>query len=774
MIAALGVLSVISCNKDIEESNTDNNQIQKEAIRFKAVADTPTRANLTDDYENNNAFKAAWESTDVITVDYGNGVYQYATWSDEDKYFIGSELTAKNDLFAYYPDTKDGYYPFGGIREQNGNMYNSYYDLMYSDKFDLKDGKNDIVVPMHRATAIQYFHLTADASAEWANLKVQSATLTVTGSNVCIASSSVLIGNDGEIASDDVQNSITITFKEGTEPYAKDAQLWFNVIPCTVESMTISVELEDGYTWTKTNNFGGNGYKFVAGKLGYVKGAPIYECILEPVSHKIICESTTWDASVSGQLSALKDGISILAVKDNSSSNSPVYSSNGNDVRVYANGTITIESDDNITSIVFNVSEQGLKRLAPITASCGTIKDQTSGDTTVEWAGHTKTVVFTVGDKANYGTENTKAGQLDFVSIDITTLSVPTPVVNVNGITLDKTSGNLLAGKTLTIAAAITPEDATNKNVTWSSSNEAVATVSDGVVTGLSAGSTDITVTTEDGEFTATCSVQVITPVYSSLEGLVADDIISGTLVTVSFTDVPIKSIYTSGSYRNGIIFDIQKDNEDIEIYYQNVPNEWIAGGTVSGTMTCPWIYFERGSIWELAPMNGTWNWDNLTYDAPSVPEVDSYSYLNEGSSGTNDGITVTGNVNTTATNGNPGNSFACTSASNTTFTFSGFDLTKYSNRSLSLDVKFSYPSTVTTYPKVIVYLSKNGEVVHTDDTTIAPTSKVASYNNYSLTALPDFDELKLVVEPGTGTSNKGNATTTYGMYIDNIEVSAK
>lgn len=110
--------------------------------------------------------------------------------------------------------------------------------------------------------------------------------------------------------------------------------------------------------------------------------------------------------------------------------------------------------------------------------------------------------------------------------------------------------------------------------------------------------------------------------VFSSLEELVAAKLTSGTLVTVSFTDVPIKEIYvTTGGYRNGVYFDIQKDGKDIEIYYQNVPEEWVKEGKLSGTMTCPWKNFN--GTWELAPEKDSWNWENLTYKA-AKPKTDA------------------------------------------------------------------------------------------------------------------------------------------------------
>ena len=62
------------------------------------------------------------------------------------------------------------------------------------------------------------------------------------------------------------------------------------------------------------------------------------------------------------------------------------------------------------------------------------------------------------------------------------------------------------------MTATVEPNNATNKNVSWSSSDPEVATVADGVVTPVKAGAATITVTTEDGEYSATCKVTVIQP----------------------------------------------------------------------------------------------------------------------------------------------------------------------------------------------------------------------------------------------------------------------
>ena len=84
------------------------------------------------------------------------------------------------------------------------------------------------------------------------------------------------------------------------------------------------------------------------------------------------------------------------------------------------------------------------------------------------------------------------------------------PDIPVTGVTLNQTTLSLTEGKTATLTAIITPNNATNKNVTWSSDDEAVATVDeDGKVTAVSAGTATITVTTEDGGKTDTCKVTV-------------------------------------------------------------------------------------------------------------------------------------------------------------------------------------------------------------------------------------------------------------------------
>ena len=87
-------------------------------------------------------------------------------------------------------------------------------------------------------------------------------------------------------------------------------------------------------------------------------------------------------------------------------------------------------------------------------------------------------------------------------------------IVPVTGVSLNKTELTLTEGNSETLTATVEPANATNKNVTWSSSAESVATVEDGKVTAVGAGEATITVTTEDGSFTDTCEVTVTAKTY--------------------------------------------------------------------------------------------------------------------------------------------------------------------------------------------------------------------------------------------------------------------
>lgn len=81
--------------------------------------------------------------------------------------------------------------------------------------------------------------------------------------------------------------------------------------------------------------------------------------------------------------------------------------------------------------------------------------------------------------------------------------------IAVSAIAVNPTTAVVKPGATVTLSATVTPEDATDKTITWSSSDEKVATVDGGKVTGVAEGTATITATTKSGDKTATCTVTV-------------------------------------------------------------------------------------------------------------------------------------------------------------------------------------------------------------------------------------------------------------------------
>ena len=118
--------------------------------------------------------------------------------------------------------------------------------------------------------------------------------------------------------------------------------------------------------------------------------------------------------------------------------------------------------------------------------------------------------------------------------------------VSVTGVTLDKKTASVDVGSTITLVATIQPNDATNQNMSWTSDNEPIATVKDGVVTGVSKGTASIGVMTEDGGFSATCNVTVNEVVTSGYRNLFDKD-------TMTTANQGINGQGTIGSYTWGL-----------------------------------------------------------------------------------------------------------------------------------------------------------------------------------------------------------------------------
>jgi len=141
-----------------------------------------------------------------------------------------------------------------------------------------------------------------------------------------------------------------------------------------------------------------------------------------------------------------------------------------------------------------------------------TVTPDNAADKTVKWSSQNPEIATVSADGAVSGISvgetlvSAEAGEKRWRSAVV----VVPATVYVSGVTLDQTTLLLNPGTDATLKATVTPEDATNKSVLWSSSNTAVATVSSsGKVSGLTVGTSTVTVTTVDGAKTATCAVTV-------------------------------------------------------------------------------------------------------------------------------------------------------------------------------------------------------------------------------------------------------------------------
>jgi len=173
--------------------------------------------------------------------------------------------------------------------------------------------------------------------------------------------------------------------------------------------------------------------------------------------------------------------------------------------------------------------------------------------------------------------------------------------VPVSGVSLNKTSLSLAVGESETLTATVSPSDATNKTVSWTTSNPSLATVSGGTVTGISIGGTGmvtITVITADGNKKATCDVKVVPSGPTNVSATAT----SSSSITVSWSPVPYATSYV--------------------IYYgltsaanSNLVDSNSTSYTFTGLKAGTTYYFAVGSVY-----NGSWGGTSGVVSATTQP----------------------------------------------------------------------------------------------------------------------------------------------------------
>lgn len=461
-ISAIALLAAFSCAKETEISQEVEHEVIKnpKVIVAKTDDDITTKTSLS-------GVNVIWAAADVIMG-----------WDGSDKY--NSSSTAVED------DGKKATFTFSALSVEDDLFYMIY---PASAVGDAGDDEAAITLPTTQAATANSFAnganiawaegLVADDNVSFKNI---GGLLSIVINNDNISSvelmaNEVMTGvgtldtSTGEATPGAGSKSVILNggLTNGTEYYAV-------VYPGYYTGLKIIITRNDGKKAVFTN----------PNPITVTRNSNTHIATLTASNWYTVVNNTiewdeTTDWSGSGAVLTLSDGnFEIELDKTSSGGTNPAIHADALDARVYANGEVTItNSSDRMTSIVFNISTQGKKRLAPITANVGTIKTQASGDDTVEWTGVAKEVVFSVGAKANYGSDGSdKAGQLCFDSIDIKTLDDGKTSQN---ITFPQASYSVVYGNSFdapTVSGA-------NTTVTYTSSDPSIATVhsSSGAVT---------------------------------------------------------------------------------------------------------------------------------------------------------------------------------------------------------------------------------------------------------------------------------------------------
>lgn len=241
-----------------------------------------------------------------------------------------------------------------------------------------------------------------------------------------------------------------------------------------------------------------------------------------------------------------------------------------------------------------------------------TVKPDNASNKSVEWSSSNETVATVKDGKvtatkagtAKITVQTVDGGKTAECSITINAKTYP-----VESISLDKSTVELTEGEEVTLVATIKPDNATNKDVEWTSSDESVATVKDGKVTAVKAGTTIITVKTVDGGKTATCNVTVSSVKYPLIKKITSN---RGVRVSLYY-DQDDRIIRLSSEY----------EGEGI-IKYDN----YVEGNGVINLADVSLVYMENGLAisWEGFKYSYSGN-HMIKWEIPEIGEYFEYNW---------------------------------------------------------------------------------------------------------------------------------------------------
>ncbi len=241
----------------------------------------------------------------------------------------------------------------------------------------------------------------------------------------------------------------------------------------------------------------------------------------------------------------------------NSLLNAPLSS----DMNVYCKWKANVVNGDNnsgdnsiiaVSSIDLNYSSVYLEIDDTLNLTA-TIYPNNATDKSVSWSS-SNTSVATVSNglitakSAGTTTITVKTNNNITATCYVTVNNSSQQLIPVTSISLNKTSATLEIDNTLNLTATIYPNNATDKSVSWSSSNSSIVTVENGTITAVGYGSATITVSTIDGNKTATCLVEVVEDKITFNTLSVEDETVYGKVSNSTTTFSFIKEIVEHGN----------------------------------------------------------------------------------------------------------------------------------------------------------------------------------------------------------------------------------
>ena len=269
-------------------------------------------------------------------------------------------------------------------------------------------------------------------------------------------------------------------------------------------------------------------------------GVAMIGCTEEPAP--IAVASVTLDSSSMTLVEGESQKLTATVSPSNAENKEVIWTSSNSSVASVKDGlvtaikvgeaTITVKTDDGgktaackvtVNAKVYPVESVSLDRTSveltegdEITLNA-TVKPDNATNKNVTWSSSDESVVKVIDGKVTAlipGSAVITVKTEDGSKTATCEVTVKAKVYPVESVSLDRTSVELTEGEEITLNATVKPDNATNKNVTWSSNDESVAKVVNGKVTALVPGNAVITVKTEDGSKTATCEVTVKAKVY--------------------------------------------------------------------------------------------------------------------------------------------------------------------------------------------------------------------------------------------------------------------